>query len=169
MLTVNPRVAGPRLGARVQQVIRAAKTGSWERDGDAVVVGGVALQAGEYELRLLPKDETTSRALPDDDAIVVLDVTLTPELEGEGLARDVVRLVQEARKGAGLEVRDRIHLRLEVPASARPAIEANLAVIAREVLAVDVAVVDDAGPGAVEAELAGHGVVRIALRRAETG
>ncbi len=169
LLTVLPRVAGPRLGAQVQQVIRAAKAGTWERHGDSVIVGGVALLPGEFELRLLPKDEATSRALPDDDAIIVLDVTVTPELEAEGLARDVVRLVQAARKGARLDVRDRIELRLEVAPSARPAIEANLAMIGREVLAVDVAVVDDAGPGAVEVELAGHGPVQIALRRTELG
>ena len=166
VLTVNPRAAGPRLGSQVQQVIRAAKTGNWTRAGETVVVGGVPLQPGEFELRLLPKNESTSRALPGDDAVVVLDVTLTPELEAEGVARDVVRLVQEARKGAGLDVRDRIDLRLQVPASARPAVEANQAVIAREVLALDVAVVDDLGAEAVGADLAGHGQVRIALRRA---
>jgi len=169
VLTVNPRVAGPRLGAQVQQVIRAAKAGQWERRGNAVVVGGVGLEPGEFELRLLPKDEATSRALPGDETVVVLDVTLTPELEAEGLARDVVRLVQDARKQAGLDVRDRIDLHLEVPSSARAAVEANHLVIAREVLALVVEVVDEAGAGAAEAELAGHGPVRIALRRAESG
>ena len=169
VLTVNPRVAGPRLGKQVQQVIRAAKAGRWERRGETVVVDGVALEAGEFELRLLPKDEATSRALPGDDALVVLDVTLTPELEAEGVARDVVRLVQEARKGAGLDVRDRVELQLEVPPSAREAVAANRAVIAREVLALHVAVVDDAGAGATTAELGGHGRVRIALRRVDQG
>ena len=172
VLNVLPRVAGPRLGAQVQQVIRAARAGQWERDGEAVVVGGVALQPGEFELRLLPKDEKTTRALPGDDGVVVLDLTLTPELEAEGVARDVVRLVQDARKSTGLDVRDRIDLRLEVPSSARAAVEANLEVIAGEVLAVTVAVVDDVtavtaeGFVVVTTELAGHGPVRIALRRA---
>ena len=172
VLNVLPRVAGPRLGAQVQQVIRAARAGQWERDGEAVVVGGVALQPGEFELRLLPKDEKTTRALPGDDGVVVLDVTLTAELEAEGVARDVVRLVQDARKNTGLDVRDRIDLRLEVPSSARAAVEANLEVIAGEVLAVTVAVVDGrdgvAADGfvALTTELAGHGPVGVALRRA---
>ncbi len=166
VLTVNPRVAGPRLGPAVQHVIRAAKGGDWARDGAAVVVGGIGLQPGEFELRLVPKDETTSRALPGDDAVVVLDVVLTPELEAEGVARDVVRLVQEKRKEAGLDVRDRIDLRLQLPGSARPAVEANLAVITREVLALSLEVVEDAGAGASVADLGGHGPVGIALRRA---
>jgi len=165
VLTVNPRVAGPRLGAQVQEVIRAAKAGQWQRDGDTVVVNGVCLEPGEFELRLLPKDEATSRALPGDDTVVVLDVTLTPELEAEGMARDVVRLVQEARKNAGFDVRDRVEMQLSVPPSARAAVEANRAVIAREVLALLVDLVDDPGPAAAEAELPGHGPVRIALRR----
>ena len=41
---------------------------------------------------------------------VVLDTALTPELEAEGLARDVIRAVQDTRKAAGLDVSDRIHL-----------------------------------------------------------
>ncbi|MEJ7764731.1 MAG: class I tRNA ligase family protein, partial [Acidimicrobiales bacterium] len=165
VLTVNPRVAGPRLGSQVQQVIRAAKGGDWEEGGDptTVVVGGVVLHPGEFELRLLPRDEATSRALPDENAVVMLDVAVTPELEAEGVARDVVRLVQIARRKAGLNVRDRITLRLQVPSSARHAVESYIDVIAAEVLATDVAVVDDAGPDAIEAELAGHGVVRISL------
>jgi isoleucyl-tRNA synthetase len=174
VLTVNPRVAGPRLGAQVQQVIRAAKAGRWERAGQAVVVGGVALEPGEFELRLLPKDETTSRALPNDDVIVVLDVRLTPDLEAVGLARDVVRLVQEARKGAGLDVRDRIHLRLTVPSSARPAIEANAGMIAHEVLALQIDVEAGSPPpgpsdggGRTMAELAGHGLVAISVNRVD--
>ncbi len=166
VLTVNPRVAGPRLGTQVQQVIRAAKAGDWSRAAGTVVAGGVALEPGEFDLRLLPRDEATSRALPGDDAVVVLDVAVTPELEAEGVARDVVRLVQEARKAAGLDVRDRIELSIEVPPSARDAVDANRAVIATEVLATEVAVVEQAGARAVDAELAGHGPVRISLRRA---
>jgi isoleucyl-tRNA synthetase len=41
---------------------------------------------------------------------VALDLTLTPELERAGLVREVVRLVQEARKNSGLDVSDRIEL-----------------------------------------------------------
>lgn len=167
VLTVSPRVAGPRLGAGVQQVIRAAKAGDWTREGASVIVGGVALQVGEFELRLLPKDAATSRALPGNDAVVVLDVLLTPELEAEGTARDIVRLVQQARKGAALDVRDRIDLRLQVPASARGAVESHQSVIAAEVLALSITIVDDAGPAASEVDLAGHGPVKIVLQRAE--
>ncbi len=164
VLTVNPRVAGPRLGQEVQKVIRAAKERRWTRDGDDVSVGGVALLPGEFELRLLPQDQSTSRALPGEDAIVVLDVAVTADLEAEGVARDVVRLVQEARRTAGLDVRDRIALGLSVPATARRAVERHQDLIAAEVLATSLELTDEAGPGGVAAELAGHGPVHLILR-----
>ena len=41
---------------------------------------------------------------------VVLDTAVTPELAAEGLARDLVRAVQQARRDAGLDVSDRIAL-----------------------------------------------------------
>ncbi len=68
-LAVNPRVLGPRLGARVQQVIRAVKAGEWSQSGDRVTAAGIDLDPGEYELRLtaatlLAPGGTTQLALP---------------------------------------------------------------------------------------------------------
>ena len=117
-LSVNARAAGPRLGKRVQQVIQAAKAGEWsERDGVVAVrtaEGELALEPGEYDLVL----ETTGR--PEGEALallprggfVLLDTTTTPELEAEGLARDVIRAIQDTRKAAGFDVSDRIRLAL---------------------------------------------------------
>ena len=66
---------------------------------------------------------------------VVLDTLVTPELEAEGLARDVVRAVQQARKDAGLDVSDRISLTLGGSAETRAAVTAHRDLIARETLA----------------------------------
>jgi isoleucyl-tRNA synthetase len=52
--------------------------------------------------------------------VVALDTTVTPELHAEGVARDLVRLVQQARKDADLDVTDRIALTLRSPPSSRP-------------------------------------------------
>ncbi|MDR6868405.1 isoleucyl-tRNA synthetase [Microbacterium resistens] len=113
-LSVNARAAGPRLGKDVQKVIQAARAGDWSAEGGAVTAGGVVLEPAEYELAL----ETTGR--PDGEALavvptggfVLLDTATTPELEAEGLARDVIRAVQDTRKKAGFEVSDRIRLDL---------------------------------------------------------
>ena len=80
---------------------------------------------------------------------VILDTTITAELESEGLARDVVRAVQQARKDAGLEVSDRITLRLAGDADAVAAIGTHRELIAGETLATSL--------DAREAELAGAG------------
>ena len=53
-------------------------------------------------------------------AVVALDIEVTPELQAEGLARDLVRMVQQARKDADLDVTDRIALSLSLPPSSRP-------------------------------------------------
>ena len=113
-LTVNARAAGPRLGKQVQQAIQAARSGDWSETDGTVVAGGIALEPGEYELVL----ETTGR--PDGEALavlagggfVLLETATTPELEAEGLARDVIRSIQDTRKAAGFEVSDRIALSL---------------------------------------------------------
>ena len=55
-------------------------------------------------------DEASAVSFLTDGSFVILDTELTPELEAEGLARDVIRVVQDTRKAAGLEVSDRIEL-----------------------------------------------------------
>ena len=108
VLQVVPAVAGPRLGSDVQTVIRAVRAGEWTAEGDTVRAGGITLLPGEFVLRLVPADEHASAALAGNDGVVTLDLELTPELQAEGLARDLVRVVQQARREAGLDVSDRI-------------------------------------------------------------
>jgi len=141
-LSVNARAAGPRLGKDVQKVIRAAKEGFWTEDAGVVTADGIALEPHEYELVL----ETTGR--PEGEALavlptggfVLLDTATTPELEAEGLARDVIRAVQDTRKKAGFDVSDRIRLQLRfTDAADADAVESAfvLADVAGETLAVE--------------------------------
>ncbi|MGH3569096.1 MAG: DUF5915 domain-containing protein, partial [Pseudonocardia sp.] len=84
-------------------------------------------------------DDTATAALPANTGLVVLDATVTPELAAEGLAKDVVRLVQQARRDAGLDVSDRIALTLDAPDLVLAAVRAHEAFLAGEVLATSVA------------------------------
>ncbi|SMQ63278.1 isoleucine--tRNA ligase [Agreia sp. VKM Ac-1783] len=115
-LTVNARAAGPRLGKQVQQVIKAARGGDWSESNGVVTAGGIDLVDGEYELVLETQDAGegahTALALLAGGGFALLDTATTPELEAEGLARDMIRAVQDARKSAGFEVSDRIVLDL---------------------------------------------------------
>ncbi|CAN5494876.1 isoleucine--tRNA ligase [soil metagenome] len=109
-LTVNARALGPRLGKQVQQVIQAAKAGEWTPTPEGVTVGEFPLEQGEYELELESADASNAIAFLSDGGFVVLETETTPELEAEGLARDVIRAIQDTRNAAGLEVSDRISL-----------------------------------------------------------
>jgi isoleucyl-tRNA synthetase len=113
-LTVNARAAGPRLGKRVQQAIQAARIGDWSESDGVVTAGGIPLEAGEYELVLetAGRPEGEALAVLSGGGFVLLDTSTTPELEAEGLARDVIRSIQDTRKGAGFDVSDRIILTL---------------------------------------------------------
>ena len=109
-LTVNARALGPRIGKQVQSVIQAAKAGNWTQSGDTVVVGELELLPAEFELELQSADPANAIAFLSDGGFVLLDTVTTPELQAEGLARDVIRAIQDTRKAAGLSVSDRIQL-----------------------------------------------------------
>jgi len=148
-LTVNARAAGPRLGKQVQQAIAAAKSGDWAMQGETVVAGGLELVPGEYELNLSVGDGSTAGGalgLLPDGGFLLLSTETTPELEAEGLARDAVRAIQEARKNAGLEVSDRIRLQLIATAPHAEALGAHTDLISAETLATELEILGDPEP-----------------------
>jgi isoleucyl-tRNA synthetase len=165
VLSLVPAVLGPRVGADVQKLIGAVKAGKWERrvDGTVAVLDRV-LADDEYTLRLTPTDESVSRPL--DGGLVVLDVTADPSLEAEGTARDVIRLVQNARKNAGLNVSDRIELAIVTSPEIATALDAHRARLADAVLAVSVSATANGAWDHVEDVDLDDTPLRICLRRA---
>ncbi len=144
-LTVNARAAGPRLGKDVQRAIKGSKSGDWSIAEDGTVTsGGLVLTEGEYALETVAgaTDATTVLGLLPRGGFVVLDTVVTPELEAEGTARDLVRTVQQARKDAGLQVSDRIALTISAPAASLDAAHTHEALIAEETLASSVSYAD---------------------------
>ncbi|WP_424465364.1 isoleucine--tRNA ligase [Pseudoclavibacter helvolus] len=139
VLQVNARAAGPRLGKQVQVAIKASKSGDWSEVDGVVTAGGLQLEPGEYEVKLVTAGERDDRAITllPSGGILVLDTTVSPELAAEGLARDVVRAAQDARKEAGLEVSDRIRLTLRADDASVAAIETHRELISGETLAVE--------------------------------
>jgi isoleucyl-tRNA synthetase len=167
ILKPNGRILGPKLGADVQKVMAAARSGEWTSVGDHVEVAGHSLEPGEYELTLRSREGEVSQALRTNDAVVVLDVDVTPELAAEGRARDLVRLVQQARKDADLVVTDRIEIRVDADGDAAAAVEAHRSWIAAQVLATSVV---DGAPSDDDFTATGDvdgTPVTIGLRRAE--
>jgi isoleucyl-tRNA synthetase len=166
----NYRSLGPRFGKRMPQVAAAVAA------LDAVHVAKVMADGGEIGINVdgdehtISPDEVTLALQPLDGYeveaeaghAVALQLELDDELRREGLAREIVHAVQSARKGAGLDISDRIELNLGGEEELLSAAREHEAYIAGEVLATSVAY--DATDG-VEVEIAGR-VLRIAVQRA---
>jgi isoleucyl-tRNA synthetase len=164
-LTVNPRAAGPRLGRQVQEVIRAVKAGEWTESDDTVTAAGIELQPGEYELKLAAADPDSTTSLPGSSGLIALDTAVTPELEAEGTARDVIRVIQQARRDAAFEVSDRITLVVGADGRTADAVRAYAAFIAGETLATDLSVVPAAEVAAEPQPVGDGGEVRVTLAK----
>jgi isoleucyl-tRNA synthetase len=144
---IDFRAVGRRLGKQVQAVAKAvaaadpaALTAAYRGGTATVEVDGapVPLEDGDLIVTETPREGWTVAS--GGGLTVALDLTLTPELERAGLVREVVRLIQEARKSSGLEVSDRIQLWWTVAGSEQMsrALTEHTDQIAAEVLAVRV-------------------------------
>ncbi len=135
-VVVNARAAGPRLGKDVQKVIKAVKSGDWSENADGTVTAaGIELLPEEFTTRLVAAEPESTAALPGGAGLVVLDSTVTEELEAEGWAKDRIRELQDARRNLGLDVSDRISVRFEAPAERADWAARHRDLIAGEVLA----------------------------------
>ncbi|MFI6346917.1 isoleucine--tRNA ligase [Streptomyces sp. NPDC050560] len=143
----NFRALGRRFGKGVQAVAKAIAEADAAELSRALRAGSATVRVGDESVDLAP-DEVIITETPregwsvasDSGATVALDLHLTEELRQAGLARDAVRLIQEARKNSGLDVSDRIALRWssDDPAVAA-AVTEHAVLIAEEVLATDFA------------------------------
>ena len=142
-LQVLPKALGPRIGGQVQSVIAAVKKGDWTLEGGLPVAAGVTLQEGEFNLKLVAAPGSASAALGSASGVVVLDVNVTPELEAEGAARDMIRSLQQTRRALDLNVSDRVTVAIDGSPDLLGQLSAHQEMIAGEVLATSVTF----GPG----------------------
>ncbi len=145
-LTINARALGPRVGGDVQRIIREAKAGNWVLEGETVLVDGTSLVEGEYELTMTAaSDNPDAKVGITSFGFVLLDTKVTEELEREGIARDAIRHIQQARKDAGLDVSDRIALQLSADDHSVSALNEHREFIASEVLALELSISSGSG------------------------
>ena len=95
------------------------------------------MELGPEEVQVVEEPVTGWRVVRDGATTVALDLEVPPELRLEGLARDLVRAVQDLRKAAGLAVDDRIELAVKADGEAAEAVEAHRDHLLAETLAVD--------------------------------
>ena len=164
-LQVLPKALGPRIGGEVQKVIAAVKAGDWNLDGDVPVAGGVRLNDGEFTLKLVAAEGSASSGLATVSGVVVLDVEVTPELEAEGVARDMIRTLQQTRRSLGLDVSDRIAVSIDGPPATLAQLGAHVEMIGTEVLATAVQLSSGSGEPQ-HVEVLESGEVRVWVSRA---
>jgi isoleucyl-tRNA synthetase len=172
-LSANFRTLGPRLRGDAQHLgpalamldgVEAAAT--LEAGGSITVdLPGGPVSLGPDDVQLRVRGQQGFAVSREGGEVVALDLTLDDSLRHRGLARDVVRLVQDLRKNSGLDVSDRIHLHLE----GLDMIREHFDYIAREVLAVSIESGPGEGPGTVlELETdEGTFTARATLRKAD--
>ncbi|MEV1059524.1 isoleucine--tRNA ligase [Micromonospora chalcea] len=141
----NFRPLGKRFGKAVQGVAAAIMAAEPTALANALRTRGEATVDVDGEAVVVTVDEVVITETPragwavanDAGATVALDLDITPELRLAGIARDVIRQIQEARKATGLEVADRIELRYEATADTLTALTEHQKLVADEVLATD--------------------------------
>jgi isoleucyl-tRNA synthetase len=128
----------PLVAAAIAAADAAELARTLQADGKAVVsVGGEDVEVLPDEVIVAERPREGWSVVNEQGETVALDLELTPELVRAGLAREVVRLVQEARKNSGFDVSDRIVLTWSATGETAEALRENGPLVADEVLAVE--------------------------------
>lgn len=141
----NFKTIGPKYGKQMKAI--ASLVGQFSQDDIAAVEGNkgwtgtiegaeVTLDLGDFEI--VAQDIPGWLVSSEDGITVALDSTITEDLKQEGIARELINRVQNLRKDSGLEVTDKIVLKIDTSEAIKHALTVNKAYICNEVLAVDI-------------------------------
>ena len=170
----NFRTLGPKAGPRMPAVKQALESADAHQIRTALDEHGaydltlddgstVALTADDVDVRAASHEEL---ALARDGAdAVALDTTIDDELHAEGIARDLVRVINDQRKALDFEIADRIRVRIGATGIVFAATHSHRDWIAGEVLAVEISVEGALEiPNAVLVEVDGEAVALLLAR-----
>ena len=165
VVQAKPALIGPRLGRKVQDVLKALRAGEQTvRPDGSVEVAGEVLTPDEVTIST--RAQAGFAAAEAEGYTLVLDTRLTPELVQAGLARELVHRIQTMRKDAGFEVEDRIVTRFDADGELAGVFDRFGEYIKQETLSVALEP-DGGGDGhAWTGQIEGEPVtIRVALRR----
>lgn len=112
-VVLNFKVLGAMIGKDFKKVVNATKSGNWKiNEKGELLVEGYTIAKDNYEIKLLPNEGLSGKALEKTNGMVILDTNVTKELWEEGIVRDFVRFVQNGRKDAGLFITDKINIKI---------------------------------------------------------
>lgn len=148
-LKLNFKTLGKKCGTHMKAVQAfAAENGAKiiqeiERNGKSVVdISGTEIVLENEDVEIIPVDIPGWKVANSGAITVALDITLSPELKQEGLAREVVNRIQNIRKDKGFDVTDKIIVRIQQNNNLDAAIKNNLGYICSETLTGDLQLVE---------------------------
>ena len=133
----NFKTLGPKLGKDLKAVsqelqqLSSSQIEELEKNG-AITLSGYELNLDDVEIRT--QDITGWLVANDGKLTVALDITITPELKSEGIARELVNKIQNLRKENGLEVTDKISLEIQANEEIEKSVNENMEYICSETL-----------------------------------
>jgi len=116
-LIINFKKIGAKYGAKIKEITQAVKENKWQKISDKKIeIANLLLVDDEFEFKLDIKNNSQKdiaiAVLPTNDYLVILDINVTKDLENEGIARDIVRAIQQNRKEANLNISDFINIKI---------------------------------------------------------
>jgi isoleucyl-tRNA synthetase len=171
-LKPNLPVLGPRLGKNLGRVREALKSAAPDVAATLEAGGKVEIAFGSEKVTLSPEDvlvECTAKpgwaVAAERGYFVALDQTLTEDLLVEGLARETLNRLQNARRALGLAVTDRIAVRASASGGLRVALVRHGAMLKAEALITALDLVDSPPAGAVAEDVDGE-VLHLLIEKA---
>jgi isoleucyl-tRNA synthetase len=156
----NARTLGPKFGKDVQFIIKEAKGGNFVEQGENIIVANKwELSHEDIEIGFTGKEGLNVES--ENGIVVALDTEITEELKQEGVAREIIRQIQDIRKQADYDIADRISVGIS---GANQVVTAFGEMIQNEVLATQLT--ESVVSPDAEAELKGdEGMIRLQIRR----
>ena len=150
----NFKLLGPKFGKDMRHIAAAVQQFTdkdiytIEKDGQiSLEINGKMINLERSDVEITSKDIEGWLVANEGAITVALDVTITEELKEEGIARELVNRIQNARKDSGLEVTDKIRLTICRFANLENAVEANRSYVMNETLTKELVFVDELNTG----------------------
>ncbi|MDA7705671.1 DUF5915 domain-containing protein, partial [Rickettsiales bacterium] len=112
-LQLNFKKIGAKFGPKMKEISAASRSNDWQKlENNTIKIAGEILSQDDFEIKLTTKDPEKIFPLSSNDCLIELDLNVTKELENEGIARDIIRLIQQDRKEMDFDISDYINIQI---------------------------------------------------------
>ena len=111
-VVLNMKECGRIFGSSLKDILIAQKKGEWRIENEKLIISGNTIDKELFSIVYKSKNGLRISQCATKNILVMLDDNITEELETEGLSRDIVRIIQQTRKDIGLQISDRIDVKI---------------------------------------------------------